>query len=157
MEQKITFGKTHLTPTLVQALLWNFFIYFFILPLSSTKAGRFEKLLGFARSHSIVTRGSVSLLCTTSPHPSCFSKSKRYKQSSKDQRLGPKYPEKVFDIRGNQRLFFLDVQAFNVLRSFDDFTIIQLQFVMHAFYSYDTCNKYKLYNFFWWKFNYRKN
>ena len=38
-------------------------------------AGRFEKLLGFARSHFIATRGSVSLLCATTPHPSCFSKS----------------------------------------------------------------------------------
>ena len=64
----------------------------------------------------------VAQWVSCAPPPSCFSKSKRYKQSSKDQRLGPKYPEKVFDIRGNQRLFFLDVQAFNVLRSFDDFT-----------------------------------
>ena len=35
------------------------------------KAGRFEKLLGFARSHSIVTRDSVSLSCATTQHPSC--------------------------------------------------------------------------------------
>ena len=33
----------------------------FDVPLKSKKAGRFKKLLGFARSHSIVTRGSVSL------------------------------------------------------------------------------------------------
>ena len=46
-----------------------------LLPLWSTKAGRFEKLLGFARSPSIVTRGSISLSCATTPHPSCFSKS----------------------------------------------------------------------------------
>ena len=39
------------------------------------KAGRFQKLLDFARSHYIVTRGSVSLSCATTPHPSCFSKS----------------------------------------------------------------------------------
>ena len=44
------------------------------LPISSKKAGRFEKLLGLARSHSIVTRGSVSLSCATTLHPSCFSK-----------------------------------------------------------------------------------
>ena len=31
-----------------------------LVPSRSKKAGRFEKLLGFARSHSIVTRGSVS-------------------------------------------------------------------------------------------------
>ena len=31
------------------------------LAFRSKKAGRFEKLLGFARSHSIVARGSVSL------------------------------------------------------------------------------------------------
>ena len=37
-------------------------------------SGRFEKLLGFARSHSILTRGSNGLSCAT-PHPSCFSKS----------------------------------------------------------------------------------
>ena len=34
-------------------------------PLRSKKAGRFEKLLGFARSHSIATRGSV---CLSFPH-----------------------------------------------------------------------------------------
>ena len=31
------------------------------------KAGRFERLLGFARSHFIVSRGSVSLPCTLPP------------------------------------------------------------------------------------------
>ena len=40
--------------------------------LPSKKAERFEKLLDFARSHSIVTRGSVSLSCATTPHPSVF-------------------------------------------------------------------------------------
>ena len=39
------------------------------------KAGIFEKLLDFSGKHSIVTHGSVSLSCATSPHPSCFSKS----------------------------------------------------------------------------------
>ena len=48
------------------------------LPLRSKKAGRFEKLHGFARSHFIVTRGSVSLSCATTPHPSYFSKYSRY-------------------------------------------------------------------------------
>ena len=43
------------------------------LPLRSKKAGRFEKLLGFARSYSIVTRGSVSLSCANTLHHSCFS------------------------------------------------------------------------------------
>ena len=39
-------------------------------PLRYKKAGWFEKLLGFAMSHSIVTRSSVSLSCaTTSPLP----------------------------------------------------------------------------------------
>ena len=38
-------------------------------PLRSKKAGRFAKLLGFARSYSIVTRGSVSLSCAATPHP----------------------------------------------------------------------------------------
>ena len=51
---------------------------FFLVPFRSKKAGRFEKLLGFARSHSLVTRGSVSLSCASTPHPSCFSKSQRY-------------------------------------------------------------------------------
>ena len=37
------------------------------IPLRSKKAGRFAKLLGFARSHSIVTRGSVSLSCASTP------------------------------------------------------------------------------------------
>ena len=39
------------------------------------KTGRFEKLLGFARSHFIVTCGSVSLSCATKPYPSRFYKS----------------------------------------------------------------------------------
>ena len=47
----------------------------FDLPFRSKKAGRFDKLLGFTRSHSIVTRGSASLSCATTPHLSCFSKS----------------------------------------------------------------------------------
>ena len=46
-----------------------------LIPLRSTKAGRFEKLLCFARSQSVVARGSVNLSCPTSPHLSCFSKS----------------------------------------------------------------------------------
>ena len=41
---------------------------FTILPSRSEKAGRFEKLLGIARSHSIVTRGSVSLSSAITPH-----------------------------------------------------------------------------------------
>ena len=44
-----------------------------LVPIRSEKAGRFEKLLGFARSHSNVTRGSASLSCATTKHPSCFS------------------------------------------------------------------------------------
>ena len=48
------------------------------LRLRSEKAGRFAKLLDFARSHSIVTRGSVSLFCATTPHPPRFYKSQRY-------------------------------------------------------------------------------
>ena len=46
-----------------------------VLPLRSKNAGIFEKLIGFARSHFIVTRGAVSLPCATRLHPSCFSKS----------------------------------------------------------------------------------
>ena len=45
------------------------------LALRSKKAGRFEKLIGFARSHSIVTHDSVSLLCAITPPRSYFSKS----------------------------------------------------------------------------------
>ena len=37
----------------------------------------FEKLLGFGRSHSFVTRGSVTLSCATTLHHSCFSKFSR--------------------------------------------------------------------------------
>ena len=44
----------------------------FLLPLRFKNAGRFVKLLGFARSHSKVTLGSVSLLCATIAQPSCF-------------------------------------------------------------------------------------
>ena len=45
------------------------------LSLRSKKARRNEKLLGFAISHSIVARDSVSLSCATTPYPSCFTKS----------------------------------------------------------------------------------
>ena len=41
------------------------------------KAGRFEKLLGIARSPSIVTIGSVSLSCAITQHLSRFSESYR--------------------------------------------------------------------------------
>ena len=53
-----------------------------LLPWRSKKAEIFEKLLGFARSDSIVTRGSLSLSCATTPHLSRFSKSARYKKIS---------------------------------------------------------------------------
>ena len=43
-----------------------------LIPLKSKKAGRFEILLGFAGSHSIATRGLVSLSRATTPQPSCF-------------------------------------------------------------------------------------
>ena len=36
-----------------------------LVPLTSKKGGRFEKLVGFARSHSIMTRGSASLSCAS--------------------------------------------------------------------------------------------
>ena len=42
-------------------------VYFIYLPLRSKKAGMIEKLLGFAKSQSIVKRGSVSLSCVTLP------------------------------------------------------------------------------------------
>ena len=42
------------------------------LPLKSRKPGRFKKLLDFARSHFIMTRGLVSLSRATAPHPSCL-------------------------------------------------------------------------------------
>ena len=58
-----------------KAFIWSNLVHNYQLLLGSEKAGRFEKLLGFARSHFIVTRGSVSLSCATTPHPSCFSKS----------------------------------------------------------------------------------
>ena len=54
---------------------WFFINYISFLPLRSEKAGRFYKLFSFARSDSIVTRGSVSLSCVTTSHTSCFSKS----------------------------------------------------------------------------------
>ena len=49
--------------------------YIIYIPLRFLKAGRFEEILGFARSHFIVTSGLVSLSCATTPHPSSFSKS----------------------------------------------------------------------------------
>ena len=57
------------------ALKIDFFKCLIFRPFRSKKAGRFEKLLGFARSHFIATRGSVSLSCATTPHPSWFPKS----------------------------------------------------------------------------------
>ena len=42
------------------------------------KASRFEKLLGFVRSHFIDTRGSVSLSCAIKLHASRFCPSCRY-------------------------------------------------------------------------------
>ena len=44
----------------------------FQVSLRSEKAGRIEKLLGFARSHSITTRCSVSLSCATTSHLLAF-------------------------------------------------------------------------------------
>ena len=38
----------------------------------SKKPGRFEILLGFDKSHFIVTRDSVSLSCATTPHQPAF-------------------------------------------------------------------------------------
>ena len=40
--------------------------------LRSRKAVRFQNLLCFARSHSIVTQGPVSRSCATTPQSSCF-------------------------------------------------------------------------------------
>ena len=40
----------------------------FQVPLRYEKAGRFEKLLGFAKTHSFVTHGSVRLSCATTAH-----------------------------------------------------------------------------------------
>ena len=57
------------------ALKIDFFKCLIFRPFRSKKAGRFEKLLGFSRSHFIVTRSSVSLSYATTPHLSCFSKS----------------------------------------------------------------------------------
>ena len=42
------------------------------LPLEPRKARRLERLLCFARNHSIVTRGSVSLSCATISHLPAF-------------------------------------------------------------------------------------
>ena len=45
----------------------KFFFNFYVnlVPIRSKKAWRFKELLGYARSHSIVTRGSVTLSCAT--------------------------------------------------------------------------------------------
>ena len=50
--------------------------YFFVrITIKIWKSREIGETPFFARSHCIVTRGSVSLLCATTPHPSCFSKS----------------------------------------------------------------------------------
>ena len=58
-------------------LFFILFIWFTIEILKSREIWlkSFEKLLHFSRSRPIVTRGSVSLSCDTTPHPSCLSKS----------------------------------------------------------------------------------
>ena len=66
------------------------------MPLTFRKAGRFEKLVGFARSPFIVTRGSVTLSCATTPHPSCFSKSQRYRETFQKTETNFK-PRKMFE------------------------------------------------------------
>ena len=53
----------------------HFEIILILLPLKDLKTEKFEELLGFAQSHSIVTRSLVSLSCATTPQPSRFSKS----------------------------------------------------------------------------------
>ena len=58
---------------------------YFKYTIRNWKTGRFEKLLGFATSHSILTRGSVSLSRATTPNPYCFSKSKRYIKYQKSE------------------------------------------------------------------------
>ena len=40
-------------------------IRIFDIPLRPKKAGTFEELLGFSRSHALVKRGSVSVSCAT--------------------------------------------------------------------------------------------
>ena len=68
--------KYALNQLIIDTLLENFKCTIsHVLPLRSEKADRYETLLGFARSHLIVKRGSVSLSCASTPHPSCFSKS----------------------------------------------------------------------------------
>ena len=46
------------------------------------KAGRFQKMLAIDSSHSIVTSGSMSLLCATTATTPCFSRTQWYKKSS---------------------------------------------------------------------------
>ena len=54
------------------------YINFIKLPFKSQKAGGIEKLLGFAKNHSIVTPSSVSLSSATTPQTSCFSEFYRF-------------------------------------------------------------------------------
>ena len=70
-----------------QGIVETFYFDKFSISSRSKKAGRFKKLLGSARSHFIVTRGSVSLSCATTLHPSRFSKSERYETSRSDLRI----------------------------------------------------------------------
>ena len=70
-------AKSKIPPSRRNKRSRRYFILSVLLPLRCKKAGRLEKLLGFARSHPIVTPGSVSLSCATTLHPSCFSKSWR--------------------------------------------------------------------------------
>ena len=48
---------------------------------------KFLNILGIARSHFIMTGGSLSLSSATTPHPTCFSKSKRYIKGAKNKAI----------------------------------------------------------------------
>ena len=73
------FGYLLLDQTETEGSTFDFIITsllkIYIVPLRSEKAGMFEKLLGFARSHFIVALGPVSVSCATTPQPTCFFKS----------------------------------------------------------------------------------
>ena len=67
LRKTLTSDRLHLRKLLTAGFRYSGGLYFerapYFVPSRSKKAGRFEKLLGIARSHSIVICGSVSLSC----------------------------------------------------------------------------------------------
>ena len=66
---------TTLTIAILEILLVVLLLRIYVIYRVNAQKVSIVKLLGIARSHSFVTRGSVSLSCASTTHPTRFSKS----------------------------------------------------------------------------------